>query len=366
MSDLIREQLIAQARRALLDETRSATDALVDGWFDRTWITNSWRRCLAQGQRPGDKIDFNLVPTHAEQHAKEEHQALLAAARPELERLASAVAPICYFAILTDACGTVIDTVGAIDHSDRRAAAIARVGVDLSERSIGTSAIGAALGDLKPVWLHRGEHFFVETSAYSCAGAPIFGPQGHCVGMLDLTGIETSERPELKHRVAHSARLIENALALAAPHQLALRLSWPDDNPGSKGEGLIFLDAEGFIVSSNTPARQMLPALQTLQRSPLHASELFALPWPTLFDQVGRAAPLDVPLWSGLRLHLHANAAQATRSQPAPRMAPRALKALETEMIHQAVRQSGGNVAEAARSLGLSRATVYRRLNLKS
>jgi hypothetical protein len=36
--------------------------------------------------------------------------------------------------------------------------------------------------------------------------------------MLDLTGIETAERPELKHLVAQSARSIENALALSRPH----------------------------------------------------------------------------------------------------------------------------------------------------
>lgn len=364
MTDSLRQQHIAQARSALLDETRSATDALVDGWFDRAWIAESWRRCLAMGHRPEQRVGFDLVPANAPRHAEDEHRTLLTAARPELERLASAVAPIRYFAILTDAAGTVIDTAGAIDRADQRADAIARVGVDLSERSIGTSAIGSALGELQPVWLHRGEHFFVDTSVYSCAGAPIFGPQGLCVGMLDLTGIEVAERPELKHRVAHSARLIENTLALAVPHRLALRLNWPDEAFGGEGDGLICLDADGMIVSSNTSARQMLPALQTLARTPLHASELFALPWPTLFDQAGRATPLDTPLWSGLRLHLRAHAPQSASSQPAPRAAPRALKALETEMIHQAVRQSGGNVAEAARALGLSRATVYRRLNL--
>ncbi|HOV20933.1 MAG TPA: helix-turn-helix domain-containing protein, partial [Ottowia sp.] len=34
----------------------------------------------------------------------------------------------------------------------------------------------------------------------------------------------------------------------------------------------------------------------------------------------------------------------------------------ETDLIHQAVRQAGGRVADAARALGVSRATVYRRL----
>ncbi len=362
MSDTNRLRCIDQARRAVIDETRSATDSLVDGWFDRTWIAQSWRRCLEQGHRPEQHVDFDLVPTHASRHAEEEHQTLLAAARPELERLARAVAPIHYFAILTDATGMVIDTAGAIDRADRRAHAIARVGVDLSERSIGTSAIGSALGELQPVWLHRGEHFFADTSVYSCAGAPIFGPWGQCVGMLDLTGIEAAERPELKHRVAHSTRLIENALALAVPHRLALHLAWPDEDMVSEGEGLICLDTEGAVVSSNTAARQMLPALTVAGLDLPHASELFALPWPALFDQAGRTEALEAPLWSGLRLALRVHAESRPRPHTNSRPAPQALKAIETEMIHQAVRQTGGNVAEAARALGISRATVYRRL----
>jgi transcriptional regulator of acetoin/glycerol metabolism len=38
------------------------------------------------------------------------------------------------------------------------------------------------------------------------------------------------------------------------------------------------------------------------------------------------------------------------------------LREVETAMIRKAVEDAGGNVAEAARALGISRATVYRRL----
>ena len=38
------------------------------------------------------------------------------------------------------------------------------------------------------------------------------------------------------------------------------------------------------------------------------------------------------------------------------------LRDLETQLIRDAVRQARGNVAEAARQLGISRATVYRKL----
>lgn len=354
---LERQEQIDQARQALLHEGRSATDALVDLWFDRSWLAQSWHRCLARGQRPEQAVGFDLVPGPAQRRAREQNRALLQAAQAPLQRLARQVAPIRYFALLTDAEGTVIDTAGAIDHGDPRAHAIARVGVDLSEPSIGTSAIGAALREQQPVWLHRGEHFFRDTSVYSCAGAPLSGPDGRCVGMLDLTGIDAAELPELKHLVAQSARDIEDALVLASPHRWRLRLDWSHAGASGTGEGLLCLDADGLVVGANTAARAMLPGLRPAHAQPVHVEALLALPCAMLFDQAGREAPIEAPLWSGLRLKV--------RVQPGgdgARPTPRPLKARETELIHQAVRDAGGNVACAARALGLSRATVYRRL----
>ena len=370
MRDDPRLNQIALARQAVLAEGVELTDALVSAWLDRTWIVQSWRRCLARGARPEAPVVFDAVPRHAGAHAADMHADLLAAARPELQRLAAQIAPIRYFALLTDARGTVIDTAGAIDHRNRATHAIARVGVDLSESSIGTSAIGAALAEHAPVWLHRGEHFFNATAVYSCAGAPLFGPDGACLGMLDVTGVDAPERPELKHLVAQSAQSIEDALVLARPHALRLHLAWPAGwrvAGGGEGAGLLCLDVDGQVTGANATARQMLPALHGLAHGPLHASDLFALHWAQLFDlaqRQGEAATL--PLWSGLRVQV---AAQAAVDHPAPGApattrtgTPRSLKAVETDLIHQAVRQAGGRVADAARALWVSRATVYRRL----
>ena len=369
MRDDPRLNQIALARQAVLAEGVELTDALVSAWLDRTWIVQSWRRCLARGARPEAPVVFDAVPRHAGAHAADMHADLLAAARPELQRLAAQIAPIRYFALLTDARGTVIDTAGAIDHRNRATHAIARVGVDLSESSIGTSAIGAALAEHAPVWLHRGEHFFADTGIYSCAGAPLFGPDGTCLGMIDVTGVNAPERPELKHLVAQSARQIEDALLLARPHQLRLHLAWPAgwqvSGAGSDGPALLCLDADGQVTGANTTARQMLPALHALQSGPLHASELFALPWASLFDGAAHGQPHTLPLWSGLRVQVRAERSTqpATAASPGSRTAaPRSLKALETELIHQAMRDAGGRVAVAAKALGVSRATMYRRL----
>ena len=351
--------LIEGARRAVLSGA-----ATVPGRGVETWIERSWRRCLAAGQRPEQRVGFDMIPAQARKRVLDANQPLVRAARPVLDRLSRTLASTRYFAILTDGNGVVIDAHGPIDRSDRRADLITRIGVDLSERSVGTSSIGTALAELQPVWLHRGEHFFDDTSDYSCAGAPLFGPDGGCIGMLDLTGINAAERPELKHLVAQAARSIENSLVAALPQNLLLRLNWPGRSLGGDDDGLLSLDGEVSVLGSNEAPRQMVPRL-ALAGGPAHCGELFAQPWEPLFDLARHSlqqGPVEVALWSGLRLQ----ALPQLAGQPAAAAPPRVpLRDVEIALIRKAVAEARGNVQQAAQSLGISRATVYRKLGRK-
>jgi sigma-54 dependent transcriptional regulator, acetoin dehydrogenase operon transcriptional activator AcoR len=361
---------ITAARQAMLVEGRglSPTSALAP------WVERSWQRCLQSGHSPQQSVDFDVVPRQTLQRVQEANHTLLSVARPVLARLGQAIADTRYFAILTNAQGIVVDVNGPIDRSDPRADVIARVGVDLSEQRVGTTAIGAALIDLQPVWLHRGEHFFDVNTAYSCAGAPLFGPDGACVGMLDLTGIDAVERPELKHLVAQTANKIENALVLAQPHRLLLRLNWPGNAMGGDTDGMLCLDGDGWITGANATARTMVPPLQERGPHTVHVGEVLGIAYQALFDAANhRTGPLDVPLWSGLHLQtlaIHsadeAMTVGGSRTSGARATSPLPLKDLETALIRKTVEQARGNVAQAAKTLGISRATVYRKLGRKT
>ncbi|WP_428002148.1 helix-turn-helix domain-containing protein [Acidovorax sp.] len=365
-----RQALIAQARTALLSQGQVPAALGIE-----PWIVRSWQRCLALGRAPGQRVAFDLVSVAMLRNVAEQHRHLLQAARPVLAHLTRAIAGMHYFAILTDTRGVVVDVQGALDRHDARVRAIGRVGIDLSETTVGTTAIGAALAELQPVWLHRGEHFFNDNTSYSCAGAPLFDPQGQCIGMLDLTGVDVPERPELRHLVARSARAIEDALLLQLPHALLLRLNWPGSTLGGEGDGLMLLDADGYVVGTNRTARQLVPQPARAPGTRPHAGDLLALPWPLLFDaalqqQRSGPAPMDMPLWSGLRLQGMALPARpagqgsglARAPAPAHAATSAPLREAETALIRQAVQDARGNVAEAARALGISRATVYRKL----
>ena len=367
---------IGHARQAVLyDKGRQpAVTPGVDSWIEQSWL-----RCLASGHRPEHAPTFNRIAAPELRHTLEANRLLVQAARPVLGKLGRAIADTRYFAILTNAAGVVVDVDGPIDRSNRHADLITRIGTDLSETRLATTAISAALTELQPVWLHRGEHFFEANAVYSCAGAPLFGPDGACVGMLDLTGIEALERPELKHLVAQSARSIENALTLSRPHALLLRLNWPGHALGDEADGLVGVDDDGFVTAANQTARQMVPQLAQASRAQLHCNDLFAMAFETLFDAARRQrtsqgnmhasypSTVEAPLWTGLRLHalpiLAGQSPQPARQHhSAPSALQQPLKDVETALIHKAVLDARGNVMQAARALGISRATVYRRL----
>jgi transcriptional regulator of acetoin/glycerol metabolism len=154
-----------------------------------------------------------------------------------------------------------------------------------------------------------------------------------------------------------------------------LRLNWPGNQPGDDSDGLLTLDKDGHIVGANPTARQMLSLSPDTHGQTLHASEVFASSWESLFDAASRQSDTqELPLWSGLRLQTQAlrtgNSAQpqTPARQPTAKMVSsglgsKPLKDVQTDMIREAVSQARGNVAEAARALGISRATVYRKLS---
>ena len=361
---------IDRARLAVLAEGKSAGTVAPNFWQGRAYIEESWQRCLQDGYAPTRAVEFDMVSSTIVNRTKDRNHALLEAGCPVLGHIGRAIADTRYFAILTNELGVVVDASGPIDRRDRRAELITRTGVDLSEKSIGTSAIGTALHQLQAVWLHRGEHFFSGLSHYSCAGAPIFGPDGNCAGMLDLTGIEQPERPELVHLATQAARSIENMLTLSQPHTVLVRINWPGRTLGDDTDGLVCLDADGWVTGANSAARQMVQQFGGADDKPVHCSELFAMPYENLFNAARLdSRVIDAPLWSGLRLNaLVLPCGQTGISLPARQEAPAseqfALRDVEIVLIRKAIEDAKGNVMLASRMLGISRATVYRKLEL--
>ncbi|MBA4263337.1 MAG: histidine kinase, partial [Comamonadaceae bacterium] len=155
---------------------------------------------------------------------------------------------------------------------------------------------------------------------------------------------------------------------LTQPHRLLLRLSWPGQALGSDCDGLMCMDADGLITGTNRTAAHMLGLLPGSPRP--HGNDVFAVACETLFDAAtAHSDATEVPLWSGLRMQLLARLNNGFATFPTSRSTrggPLPLKDLQEVMIRKAVEDARGNVMEAARVLGISRATVYRKLQRRS
>jgi transcriptional regulator of acetoin/glycerol metabolism len=137
---------------------------------------------------------------------------------------------------------------------------------------------------------------------------------------------------------------------------------------GSDADGLLSVDADGWVLGANPVGRQLVPGLTALGQQTVHASELFGLPFGQLFDAAKWPDKLlELPLWSGLRLQAQviASGSQA-KAVTAGSTSALPLKDVEAAMIRKALDEARGNVGQAARALGIGRATLYRKLGHKS
>jgi transcriptional regulator of acetoin/glycerol metabolism len=62
-------------------------------------------------------------------------------------------------------------------------------------------------------------------------------------------------------------------------------------------------------------------------------------------------------------LRIQVQAGKTAATAPATTQSASPLKAVESDLIRRAMQQARGNVTEAARHLGISRATLYRKLS---
>ena len=145
MTTTVHSPLLPDQRLALIERARlsvlEARDSAPSPWLAAP-IERSWRRCLAMGQDPHQRVTFEPVSASAIRQALEASQPLIQAAAPVIRSLSRAMVHTRYFAILTDARGTVIDVDGPVDRNNPRAAAIARVGVDLYPMQSGVGLEG--------------------------------------------------------------------------------------------------------------------------------------------------------------------------------------------------------------------------------
>ncbi|MFL9902336.1 helix-turn-helix domain-containing protein [Paraburkholderia fungorum] len=343
---------------------------------DATRLASSYWRSLEQYHLdPGLTTGPRILTAPELRDVQHREESVLRASGECLSRLHETVREADYCVMLTDAEGVTIDYRVDRDrrHDFKRAGLYS--GSCWSEREEGTCGVAAVLLDSQPITVHKTDHFRAAFTTLTCSASPIFGLEGELIGVLDASAIHSPDEREsqrlINHIVRHSAVLIEDSFFLnATTHCWVLLAHRNRHYVETQPEILIAFDARGNAVAANRRAKECLPGLGQLPRP---VSELFDVRAERLLDvRPGRDMVSMKFVGNGSPLYARVRPPVNRAQRPAPRK-PRApavdaqpalneIDALERDRILAALAAAKWRAVETARHLGISRATLYRRI----
>ncbi len=224
-----------------------------------TLIGSSRQRSHAFGLEERDAPDFSVASHGLVNQALEENRFLFQHAAPIMETLYHQIANTQSMVLLTARSGMVLHSLGDADFLEKASQVALRPGVDWSEKSKGTNAIGTALAEEHPVVVHGAQHYLQANRFLTCSCTPIFDPYGKVIGALDVTGDHRSYHQHTMALARMSAQMIENHMYAAVfPKEIIVRFHSRSEFLGTLMEGLAVFTAEGRFVTANRSAQFQL------------------------------------------------------------------------------------------------------------
>lgn len=288
-----------------------------------SWLAASWRRSLVtHGLDPLEQRVPNRIDETSLKLRQSALDRLMAIASPRLDHLFGLVGSSGCCALLTDRDGVVIDQRANSGDAEMFERWGLGNGAVWSEAAEGTNGIGTCLVEDRNLIVHRKEHFFAHYTAMTCMVSPIYGVNGELIGVLDVS----SCRPDLvlstsriiAAQVAQTARRIEQVLFRSAFPAARIIIANTSETTDA---ALLAVDEDDIVVGATHAARRSF-GLGTEAIRPRPASDLLG----KTGEQSG-------------------------------------LQRAERAALIRALARAGGNHSNAAKSLGISRATLYRRLS---
>lgn len=391
------DQRTALARERFFEEGMRPSGLVAEA------VLQSWLRCCSARQQPRDAVSFEPVSRSRVHASLSRNRQLLQAGNSELGHMEAALGGTDCRVLLTDAQGVIIhatDLPQAHDQPLLRAAS--RVGVNIAESHIGTSAPGIVVRTGEASSVAGGEHFHQCLQGLYCAAAPIHDIHGQLAGVLDVS-VEGGRFPfDAAAVVGTYATTIENRLLqLQSTGQLLLHFQASPTFLDTPLEALAGISPQGRVLWLNGAGRRLTGC--HMEDAPT-VDSVFGTSIERLMElhRQKRIQTLRLPnglgVWIKGRLsggdgtdfnHAvaveglpattpdHQSQTNAARSAapvsavvdaaaaavPAPSTATRATLVDHSQrLIEVTLAECGGNIAKAARALGVSRGMLYRRL----
>ncbi|MGO4479911.1 sigma-54-dependent Fis family transcriptional regulator [Massilia sp. 2TAF26] len=267
-------------------------------------IASSHRRSQHYGLRADVRPDFDPLSVSALSALGEQNRMLYSHALPAMETLYQQIANTHNTVLLTDARGVILHSLGDADFMEKANRVALTPGVDWSEESKGTNAIGTTIAEQAPTIVHADQHYLTANHFLTCSAAPIVDHRGKVIGVLDVSGDRRSFHKHTMALVRMSALMIENQLfASAYENAITLHFHTRPEFIGTLMEGIASFTPGGRFLAANRNGLFQLglsaPALQAQT-----FSSLFGLPLSSLYDHYRSAAPelLDLCMHNGVRV----------------------------------------------------------------
>ncbi|WP_024506979.1 GAF domain-containing protein [Bradyrhizobium sp. ARR65] len=307
------------AHHAALVEAAIASGHAAKSAVVASWCRSSrFHRLDPAGSRPPLRL------TGAELgRARERAAPLLQAARPIMDRLYQAVGAAGCCVLLAAQDGVPVERRGSPADDATFDSWGLWTGAIWSEEHEGTNGIGTCLVERRPLTIDRDQHFFTRNTLLSCTAAPIYDQDAKLAGVLDVSSCR-ADRTEafadlITLAVGEAARRIESDMFRAAFPKARIVLVPALDGHGG---GLLAVDADDLVIGATRSARAALGVAPDRAFQPIPAADLLG----------GAGAALE----------------QFSDG--------------ERGVLQRALLRAGGNVSAAAKALGVSRATLHRKL----
>ncbi len=297
--------------------------AIASGQAARSALVASWRRSsrLHHLDPGGRTAPMRLTEAELRQ-ARERIVPLLAAAQGAMDRLYQAVGAAGCCVLLADREGVPVDRRGMVADDATFQSWGLWTGALWSEEHEGTNGIGTCLVEQRPLTIDRDQHFFARNTLLSCTAVPIYDHEAALTGVLDVSSCRADRTDAFAGLIAlatgEAAKRIEADLFRKAFAHARIVLTQAAD--GSCG-GLIAVDADDLVIGATRSARVALGLAPGRELQPVPAADL-----------LGDDAARD---------HLAGG---------------------QRAVLQRALLRAGGNVSAAAKALGISRATLHRKL----
>jgi len=299
--------------------------AIHTGGSARSALVASWQRSAELHKL--DPADPGAVRTLSEGEFRTAHERverLVSIAQASMDRLYMAVGGVGCCVLLADSEGVPVERRGAPSDDDTFYRWGLWTGAVWSEESEGTNGIGTCIVEQRALTIHRDQHFHSRNIGLSCTVAPIHDHQGRIMAALDVSSCRSDLTEAFAQLISvaviDAARRIEAENFRQAFPKARIMLAPSVDRSGG---ALIAVDKDDLVIGATRAARVALGLDDAALAGPLPAADILG--------------------WN---------------ADPREDMAES-----ERGVILRALARAEGNISAAAGLLGISRATLHRKLN---